>query len=736
VLEDPASTTSHPARGPRRRRLRWVVGPGLAVALAGGGARAAEGLWLPEQLPQFAAELKRLGAELDPRSLARLTEHPLHAVIDLQGCSASFVSPRGLVITNYHCAQSALQYNSTAERNLLDRGFLAGDLQQELGATPGSRVKVTVEVRDVTTKVTHGLEATASGTERHERIEAREKELIAECEQAPGYRCAVRSFHGGLQFRLYKQIEIRDVRLVYAPAAGIGAFGGEVDNWMWPRHTGDFAFLRAYVGPDGRPADPSAANVPYRPKHWLRPARQGIRETDLVLVAGYPGRTNRYRLAEEARNAFEWSYPATKKLTDEALRIIEAEAARRPEVEIVYAATIAGLNNATKNYQGMLDGYARSDMVRRKRALESRLQQWIAASDAHGGRHGSTLARLESLVARDQATQERDLVLEMLGRSSMLSTARQLYRLSREREKPDAEREPGYQERDATPFRERLERLERRYDAVVDQALWRARLATYLELPPEQRVAELDRFLGLDAPAGLDDRLSEMYRQTRLDETEIRLALMRADRAALEASSDPFVALAVALYDGDRAREREAEALAGEFQLERSRHMETLIAFLGSEGRRVYPDANGTLRVTYGQVAGYEPRDGVRYLPFTRLEGIAAKQTGTQPFAAPAILLQRIEARDHGPYRLDSLDSVPVDFLSTVDTTGGNSGSPTLNGRGELVGLLFDGTYDGINADWDFEERTTRAIHVDIRYVLWVMDKVDNARRVLEELGF
>jgi hypothetical protein len=257
----------------------------------------------------------------------------------------------------------------------------------------------------------------------------------------------------------------------------------------------------------------------------------------------------------------------------------------------------------------------------------------------------------------------------------------------------------------------------------------------YAKLPADQRVAALDEFLGLDDPSGLDARMDRMYAETRLDETDARLALMDADRETIEKDDDPFLRLAVALYDSDRAREEEQEAIVGEFQLLRPRYMSTLIDFLNAEGRAVYPDANGSLRVTYGTVEGYMPRDGVRFLPFTRLGGIAEKYTGEDPFDSPPRQLELIAARDHGAYRLGSIDSVPVNFLSTVDTTGGNSGSPVLDGRGELVGLLFDGTYDSINADWDFNEETTRSIQVDIRYMLWVMERVDGARRVLKELG-
>jgi hypothetical protein len=689
----------------------------ILLALAA-PALAAEGMWTPEQLPDLEPELKRLGLELAPKSLTQLTEHPMNAVIDLGGCTASFVSAQGLVVTNHHCAWGALQYNSTDERNLMHDGFLAAGFDDELPAAPGSRVRVTVDVRDVTDKITKGLAKLKDGLARHDKIEEREKELIADCEEDEGHRCRVRSFHGGLQYQLIKQLEILDVRLVYAPPGSIGVFGGDIDNWMWPRHTGDFTFLRAYVGPDGNPAEHSTDNVPYTPKHWLRVSPEGLREDDYVMVVGYPGRTNRYRTADEVENAFEWSYSTYKDMYDATLDIVTKQTKKHPEAEIKYATTVAGLNNATKNYQGMIDGYAKGGMLERKLETERALQAWIAGSEERKREHDSTLAELQALVDRHQATQERDYLLRMMGRSSMLSTARSLYRLSREREKPDAEREPGYQERDMRAFRQRRERLDRRYHPEVDKAVWRMRLERYMALPTDQRVAELDAFLGLDDPSGLDARLDE-----------------EADRKTIEASDDPFLQLAVALYEGDRAREKADETEVGEFRLIRPRYMEAMIAFLGSQGRPVYPDANSSLRVTYGTVRGYEPRDGVRFNPFTRLEGIREKYTGEDPFDVPVSELELIEARDYGKYRLDSIDSVPVNFLSTVDTTGGNSGSPTLNGRGELVGLLFDGTYDSINADWDFNETTTRAIHVDIRYVLWVMEKVDGAQRVLEELG-
>ncbi len=698
-------------------------------------AAAAEGMWMPSQLPEIEDELRATGLEIDPASLSKLTEHPMAAVVDLGGCSASFVSPQGLIVTNHHCVYGSLQYLSTPEKNLLREGFLAASLEDELPIGPGSRVRVTVDVSEVSAKVRKGLDG-LDGAERYERIERRRKEMVAACEEDEGHRCRLFSFYGGLRYFLVKQLELRDVRMVYAPALSVGRFGGDVDNWMWPRHTGDFAFYRAYVGADGKAADHDESNVPYRPKHFLETSAAGVQDGGFVMVTGYPGSTGRYRLAAEVENTFTWSYPLRRRSFDRRLEIIDEHTRDRPDAKIKYASLVGGIQNANKNTQGMLDGYARSNMLERRRALEQELQAWIESSPAIREKHESSLRDLEALVKRQQADQERDRLLVTLRRSSMLSTAGTIYRLSREKELDDIDRDPSYQERNWERIEARMKRLDRRFDPVVDRALWRDSIEQYMTLPKDQRVAEFDEFLGLDEGLdGLDERLEKMYAKTRLDEVDRRLELLEATPDKIRSSKDPFLQLAVALYDFGRKREKEQEAIAGEFNALRPAYMETMLEFLRSKGSAVYPDANSSLRVTYGVVKGYSPRDGIQYEPFTRLEGIAEKFTGEEPFDSPARQMELIGKGKHGRFALESLGSVPVNFLSTVDTTGGNSGSPTLNGRAELVGLLFDGTYDSINSDWDFDERTTRAIHVDVRYMLWVMEHVDGAHHLLAELG-
>lgn len=697
-------------------------------------------MWPPEQIPELRDALGKLGLQLDPASLADATAHPLGAVISLGGCSASFVSPEGLILTNHHCAHSAIQYNSASDRNLLQRGFLAATREAELPAGPGQRALVPVAVDEVTGLILRDLAPDMSGLARYRAIEAREKALVAECERDEGHRCRVAAFHGGLQYRRIKQLELRDVRLVYAPPEAIGKFGGDVDNWTWPRHTGDFALLRAYVAAGGKPAEYHADNVPYRPRHHLRVSAAGLREGDLVILAGYPGSTNRYRLSSELEHEFGWTYPTRKQRTEEWLRILADRTDGRPDAALKVAGLVAGLSNAAKNYQGMLDGFARSRALERKRRIEDQLERWIESDPERGARYGAALIGLRQLVQERQAVRERSLYYEsFVGRAVLLETARTLYRLARERTKSDADREPGYQQRDLPRIEARLRRMDRTFDPEVDRASLRKFILDYATIPVDQHVSEFDAWFGITGgavdPRTLDDRLADMYGRTALGELGTRLDWLDKDAAAFEASEDPFIQLAVRLFPGDLALEDEQEEVAGRFQRLRSEVMTALIAYLREEHRPVYPDANATLRVTYGTVKGYSPRDALIYAPFTSLNELLEKETGTEPFHSPDALLGAIHDRRFGRWADAALGSVPVNFLSTVDTTGGNSGSPTLNRRGELVGLLFDGNYESILSDWHFLPEVTRGIHVDIRYALWILSQVDRAPQLLAELG-
>ncbi|ACA88135.1 S46 family peptidase [Shewanella woodyi] len=712
---------------------KWLLTVAVAASF---GAQADEGMWQPYQLPAMADELKAKGLEIDAKSISKLTEFPMNAVISLGGCTASFVSPKGLAVTNHHCAYGSIQYNSTPEKNLLKDGFLAKSYGEELQATPGSRIYVTEAVTNVTDKVKKGLDSKV-GNDYYLGIEQKEKALVAECEAEDGYRCKVYSFHGGLEYYLVKQLEIRDVRLVYNPAASVGKYGGDIDNWMWPRHTGDFSFYRGYVSKDGKPADFSKDNVPYEPKSFLKVSAKGVSDGDFVMVAGYPGRTNRYRTANEVENTFEWAYPEGKMLRERFIEIIKETAPEGSDERIKYESLIAGLANYAKNFTSMIEFYGKSTMLDDRKGRETDLATWIKQDKKRQQQYGKTLAELDKLIAEGQENQARDTILGYIRYTTMVPTARKLYRLANEKQLDDMAREPGYQERDMISFKSRMERIDRRYAASVDKAVLLDMLKRYAVLPASERIPALDKVFGigkmLDAKQ-LSKTLDTMYANTQLGDMETRLAWMDKSVADFKASNDPFIQFAVAMYDTDMKAEKKEKELAGKLMKVRPQYMDAIIAFNTEQGKPVYADANSSLRVTVGHVKGYSPEDGLRALPFTRLEGILAKDTGVSPFDAPAKQLELIKQKQYGDFYMKSIDSVPVNFLSTLDTTGGNSGSPTLNGRAELVGLLFDGVYESIIGDWGYDPETNRSIQVDSRYMLWVMKYLDNADNLLAEM--
>jgi hypothetical protein len=697
---------------------------------------AVEGMWTPEQLPDIEGQLQDAGLRISPNKLSDVTAFPMGAVISLGGCTASFVSPKGLVVTNHHCARGSIQFNSREENNYLMEGFVAPTMAGELRAAPGTRVYVTTRFEDVTNEVHAALNPELAPRERYQAIEDMTKSLIRECEAKDGVRCQVADYYGGAVYKLIERLEIRDVRLVYGPGDNIGTYGGDIDNWMWPRHTGDFAFYRAYVGPDGNPADYSKDNVPYEPQHFLKVSRAGLRDGDFVMAAGYPGSTRRYARRSEVDNTFGWIYPAFHALLGDWIEAIEEAAPPGSDRRIKYESRLQGLNNFMKNLGGQIEGAERVGLIERRAARDAALDAWVEADEARAF-HAGAFEKLDELVEEINADAREDFWYNRVTSPQLLGAARRLYRLAQEREKADVKRDPGYQDRDMTFFRQRMQIIERRFDPVVDKAEWLMFLDAYLQLPPDQRVSTYDQALGVDAGTdreSLADRLDRFYESTELDDLETRLAWMDRPVADFEASDDAFIRLAVSLYSHDMADEEQAKTFKGRMTQLRPAYMAAITAYQESMGHALYPDANSTLRVTYGKVFGGSPKDGLIYEPFTRIEGIAEKNTGRSPFDAPKRLLELIAAKDYGRYALDEIGSVPVNFLSDLDSTGGNSGSATLDADGNLVGLLFDGTIESVNSDWDFDPRTTRTIHVDTRYMLWIMENVDDARHIVDEM--
>ncbi len=699
------------------------------------------GMWLPSQmlLPQHADTFAKMGAKLDAKAFADPLADPLAAVVQLPGCTGSLVSPEGLIVTNHHCAQGALQLNSTDKDNLVVDGFLAKTKADEKSAGPASRVMVAQAFRDVTKDMRDGLDAIKDPVARKEESEKRSKKLIAACEKdRPETRCQVSSFFGGGLYQLIEMLEIRDLRLVYVPARSVGDYGGEVDNWEWPRHTGDWSFFRAYVGKDGKPADFSPDNVPFHPKHWLKVSTAGLKAGDFVMVTGYPGRTNRTEPASTVHHDLEWAYPYLIEYYEQRYKIAEAHLGDAGETGIKAGVSKQGLQNGLEKFRGIVDGMKKGDLLAQKDALDKKAKEW-AAQAGHED-YKTAIDKLETLLAERNRTARADFDRGMaFGGSRLLSTAISLTRWADERTKKDAERKPGFQERDLRRALAGQKQFAKEYDATLDRANFRLSLVRALQLP------EADRpWLAVLLGAGKNVKLDEAFVDKTLDawykapaiETEmLRVELLQKGTSKeLAASKDPFIKAAQRIWPIYKAEEKKSDARSGELMLVSPMYVEALKQSLGGA---LAPDANSTLRITYGTVKSLKPEshDQVDW-PFTVASQILVKDTGKEPFNSSAKLLEAIKARRYGNYADTALGGeLPVDFLSDLDITGGNSGSPTLNDKGELVGLAFDGNREGLASDVVFNPATTRTIHVDARYMIWNMDLLDNADHLIKEMG-
>lgn len=710
------------------RRL-WLA---MLAALAATPLKADEGMWLPGQLPEIGAPMQAAGFKGEAAAMADVTRPPLAAVVRAGGATGSFVSGKGLILTNHHVAFGVIQYNSSPARDLIRAGFVAENMAAELPANPDFRVLVTVGFDRITDRILAKARG-KRGRAYFDAVEAARRAEVDACEADAGYRCSVVNMDYGSDFYRIKQLELRDIRLVYAPPRDIGNYGDEIDNFMWPRHTGDFTFLRAYVGKDGKPAAYSPENIPYAPPAHLQVSTAALAEGDYAMLAGYPGITFRHRMAGEFASQIQWQLPSRISLFQGLLQAVANAAPEGSEAAVKYASQVQSFKNTLKRAQGELEGLRRSDAERVRAEDEAAMLAWFERQP------GSRAARadireLQQLLAEDTAQRERDQLFDALfSRTQLLNAAVTLQRLAQERGKPDAARESGYQRRDEALIEGRLKQVQRRYAPEVEQAIVLELLRRYYALPAALRIAEVDAAFGgtLDAAS---TRVAALYAGTTLGDEATRLGLMQADAAALAAHPDVLLQTAATLLPALLRKEEADKTRDGELLRLRPAYMQALRAYRQSQGRAVYPDANGTLRVSYGRVSGMRPRDGVHYSPITRVEGIMEKYTGQDPFDLPAPLREAIARGDFGNTADATLGTQTVNFLTNLDTTGGNSGSPVMDAEGKLIGINFDSNWESVSASWMFDARYKRAVHVDARYMRWLMDKVYPAHWLLDEM--
>lgn len=676
-------------------------------------ARAEEGMFPVSELG--TVDLATAGLNLTAEQIFSEDQIcQVDGICRVNGCTGSFVSRKGLIITNHHCAYRAIQSSSTADQDLLTNGFHAGSLEREIPAK-GYTVRITESFEDCSDRILSVVQEGMSALDRTKAIELQTKKIEQQAEsEDPSIRAEVAEMFIGETYVLFRYTYLKDVRLVFAPPASVGNFGGEIDNWEWPRHTGDFSFMRAYTAPDGSSAEYSRENIPFEPKTFLQVQPAGVDEGDFVFLLGYPGRTARHKTAAFLKYERDVRLPAIVDLYQKQIEIMTEEGVKDRAVEIKHASRMRSLSNVEKRSRGQLKGLVRAKLVEARQTYETELQTFINADAERAKKYGTLLAEIEAVYDAMEKDFETEFEYQNLFSASRLfEMAFTIVDSAAERAKPDLERESAY--------------MARNIQQTIDQILLSHAdmdLATELRMMEEMR-----RRMGEEKSS---ENLNELIASTRLKNRNDVEELLRADQAAVLASDDIVIKLVIEEYprllklrEMEKSREGELARLYGEL-------IEVKKEF---EAKQFVPDANATLRLTYGHLKGYSPNDAIVMTPISTLRGVLEKTTGVEPFETPEKVLTAASEKRYGAFESPDLDSVPVAILYDTDTTGGNSGSPIMNGDGELVGVNFDRAFEATINDFAWNESYSRSIGVDIRYVLWITGVVYEANDLMVEMS-
>jgi len=696
-------------------------------------AKADEGMWLPLLIERLNyVDMQKEGLRLTPEEIYSINHSSLKdAIIQFgNGCTGEIISSQGLVLTNHHCGYGVIQSHSSLEHDYLADGFWAKKMSEEL-PNEGLTARFLVRIEDVTSSIVTELNDAMTETERNAKISELAKAIQAEAVKGTGYDARVASFFNGNEFYLFVYEVFRDVRLVGAPPSSIGKFGADTDNWMWPRHTGDFAIFRVYTGADGKPATYSKDNIPMKPKHHLPVSLDGYERGDFAMIMGYPGSTDRYLTSWGVKLAIDVSNPTIVKIRDQKLKIMRKDMDADREVSIKYASKYAGISNYWKYFIGQTRGLKRLDVVEKKEAIEAKFRNWLSEDPAGRARYANALNDVESAYGIiGKYTLQRSYYIEsMIRGAEILSLAQSFGGLANElkADKPSEEKMNRMKE----SLHNAADRHFKNYNKPTDHKLLVAMLRMFYEdVPADQQPAAFRQLV--EKNRGDFEKIAAAIFSKSLfaNQAGVNAFLTKPSSRAIE--KDPAYSLVRMMFD--QYRENQGKLDEAYEKLERGNRLFVAGLMEMEPDRTFYPNANSTMRLTYGQILDYYPADAVHYRHYTTLTGVMEKEDPDNwEFVVPARLKELYEKKDFGIYAMKN-GEMPVAFLSNTDITGGNSGSPVLNGKGELIGLAFDGNWEAMSGDIAFEPELQRTISVDIRYVLFIIDKYAGAGNIISEL--
>jgi len=709
-----------------RKILAIIV---ILLTFSASQARADEGMWLLPLIEKLnIGTMTEMGLKLTAEDIYSINQASLKDAIVIfgGGCTAEIVSPQGLLLTNHHCGYGQIQNHSTVEHDYLNNGFWAMSKEEEL-PNPGLSVTFLVRIEDVTSRVLGKTSTDMTEAARREAIQAESAAITAEATKGTHYNARVASFYSGNQYFLLIYEVFSDVRLVGTPPNSIGKYGHDSDNWMWPRHTCDFSVFRVYMSPDGKPAQYSKDNVPLKPKHYLPVSIKNLQKNDFAMVMGYPGTTTRYMTSYEVDEAMKITNANRIKIRGTRQEIWMKDMMADPKVNIQYASKYAGSSNYWKFSIGQNAGLTRLRTADKKAAFEAEYMKWVKADQARNARYGNALSLIENAVkGRAEKYNVSQYIREALS-TELIGFAGQMTILEEALATKETERISGMIER----LKRYAENFYGDYNYPTDQKTTKAMMTLYRTDIDPRYWPSFYKLIDTKFKGNIDTFVDNIFAKSIFVSQEKLAAFLGAPSLKV-LQKDPAYVVARSISEMSSSLMKDLQGFNADLSKGQRLYMAGVMEY--QPDKTEYPDANSTMRLTYGKVLDYYPYDAVHYNWYTTLDGVVQKyKPGDYEFDLPQRLIDLNNKREYGRYA--SPDGyMPVCFITDNDITGGNSGSPVINGNGELIGLAFDGNWEAMTGNIAFEPDFQRCINVDIRYVLWVIDIYSGAGYLLDEM--